>query len=53
MSGTHQLAAHAVGGLDGAVIEKVVVAPLGGLPILLIRMVHIEQREVVACAAPY
>ena len=28
-----------------------VVAPLGGLPVLLIRMVHVEQREVVPCGA--
>ena len=50
-TGARQLAAHAVGRLDGAVVEEVVVAPLGGLPVLLIRMVHVEQREVVPCSA--
>ncbi len=50
--GARQLAAHAVRGLDRAVVEEVVVAPLGRLAVLLVRVVHVEQRQVVACAAP-
>ena len=45
---THQLAAHVVGRLEGAVVEEVGKAPLVVLAVLLVGVVHVEQREVVA-----
>lgn len=45
---THQLASHVVGRLEGAVVEEVGKAPLIVLAVLLVGVVHVEQREVVA-----
>ena len=47
---TDQLGADAVGGLEGAEVEEVVVAPVLGLRVLLVRVVHVQQRQVVPCA---
>ena len=45
----HQLAPDRVGGLDGARVEEVLVAPIVTLRVLLVRVVHVEQRQVVTC----
>jgi hypothetical protein len=47
----HQLGSHAVGRLEGAGVEKVVVAPIVRLAVLLVRVVHVQQRQVIPCAA--
>ena len=46
----HQLGAHRVGGLEGALVQEVVVAPVRGLIVLLERVVHIQERQVVPCS---
>ena len=43
----HQLTTDAVGCLQCAVVEEVVVAPVGGLLVLLERVVCIQQAQVV------
>ncbi len=47
----YQLAADAVCRLQGAGVQEVIIAPVLCLAVLLVRMVHIEQRQVVACSS--
>ena len=46
----HQLAPNTVGSLEGAGVQEVVVAPVLGLAILLVRVVHIEKRQMIPCS---
>ena len=46
---THQLAAHTVCSLEGALVEEMVIAPVCTLGILLEGVVNVQQREVVTC----
>lgn len=48
---THQLRSHAVCGLEGALVQEVVIGPALVLAVGLPGVVHIEQRQMVACAA--
>ena len=49
VSRLYQLAADTVCCLQGTGVQEVVVAPVLCLSILLVRMVHIEQRQVITC----
>ena len=40
----HQLAPHRVGSLNGARVKEVLVAPVVALGVLLVCVVHIQQR---------
>jgi hypothetical protein len=46
---THQLGPDAVGRFERARVQEVVVTPIGVFLLLLVRMISIQQREVVAC----
>lgn len=47
----HQLAPDGVGGLYRPRVEEILVAPVVALRILLVRVVHVEQGQVVTCRA--
>ena len=46
----YQLAPDAVCSLEGAGVQEVVIAPVLGLAILLVCVVHIEKRQMVPCS---
>ena len=46
----YQLAPDAVCSLEGTGVQEVIIAPVLGLAILLVRVVHIEERQVITCS---
>ena len=47
----HQLCSHTVCSLQGPLVQKVIIAPVPALLVLLVCMVHVEEGEVITCGS--
>lgn len=49
--GTYQLCAHTVCSLERPLVQEVVIAPVSTFLVLLVRMVHIQESEMITCSS--